>query len=212
MGKGKGGLRTEELGTEEIDAQHYAPCTLNCMYVFYCLLLWTVNTDLIWTVTLRFIATVWTFVNVDNCEWTLDKDKCNIFWQANKHFSFVFRYSKRTCCSSSDSRVYPTPLYYTGMLLYCKCKVAPFGPCPVWIPHPTQFAPHISTLDAYSYFMKSYTYLHHMYSYYIEAPFGPCTPLHLDPMFGLRTYYTYTIWTLDSYNDLQHLYSFYNID
>ena len=31
--------RTEEPGTEELDAQHYAPCTLNCIYVFYCLLL-----------------------------------------------------------------------------------------------------------------------------------------------------------------------------
>ena len=33
-------VRTEEeFGTEELAAQHYAPCTLNCMYVcFYCLL------------------------------------------------------------------------------------------------------------------------------------------------------------------------------
>ena len=25
----------EELGTEELDAQHYAPCTVNCMYVCF---------------------------------------------------------------------------------------------------------------------------------------------------------------------------------
>ena len=40
LGREKGRLgRTEELGTEELDTQHYAPCTLKCMYVFYCLLL-----------------------------------------------------------------------------------------------------------------------------------------------------------------------------
>ena len=33
LGMEKGELRTEELGTEELDAQHYAPCTWNCMYV-----------------------------------------------------------------------------------------------------------------------------------------------------------------------------------
>ena len=30
---------------------------------------------------LIFIVTVWTFVNTDICEWTLDKYMCNI-WQA----------------------------------------------------------------------------------------------------------------------------------
>ena len=52
-----------------------------------------------------------------------------------------------------------------------------------------------------------------MYSYYyIEAPFGPCTLPHLDPMFTLQTSYTYTIWTFDSYTYLQHMYSYYYID
>ena len=31
----KKGILGEELGTEEIDAQHYAPYTLNCMYVCF---------------------------------------------------------------------------------------------------------------------------------------------------------------------------------
>ena len=37
LGRGKGGIRTEELGMEELDAQHYALCTLNYMYI--CILL-----------------------------------------------------------------------------------------------------------------------------------------------------------------------------
>ena len=37
--QGKSGVRTEGLGNEELDPQHYALCTLKCMYVLYCLLL-----------------------------------------------------------------------------------------------------------------------------------------------------------------------------
>ena len=33
----KGNYEQKELRTEELDAQHYAPCILNCMYV--CILL-----------------------------------------------------------------------------------------------------------------------------------------------------------------------------
>ena len=33
----KKGNLGEELGTEELDAQHYVPCTLNCKYI--CILL-----------------------------------------------------------------------------------------------------------------------------------------------------------------------------
>ena len=51
--------------------------------------------------------------NIDNCEWTW----INIYLTTNQSFSFVFKYSKRTCCSS-DSRVYKTPFYYTGTLFY----------------------------------------------------------------------------------------------
>ena len=32
----KKGNLGEELGTEELDAQHYAPHTLNCMYFIAC--------------------------------------------------------------------------------------------------------------------------------------------------------------------------------
>ena len=31
----KGGIWQKKLRTEELDAQHYAPCTLNCMYVCF---------------------------------------------------------------------------------------------------------------------------------------------------------------------------------
>ena len=51
--------------------------------------------------------------NIDNCEWTW----INIYLTTNQSFSFVFKYSGRTCCSS-DSRVYKTPFYYTGTLFY----------------------------------------------------------------------------------------------
>ena len=45
-------------------------------------------------------VTVWTF-----CEWTLDKDKCNIFWQANK--SILVLCSRTEKNLSSRIRVYP---------------------------------------------------------------------------------------------------------
>ena len=35
LGMKKKGEFREELGTEELDAQHYAPCTLNCMDVCF---------------------------------------------------------------------------------------------------------------------------------------------------------------------------------
>ena len=63
----------EELGTEELDAQHYAPCTLNCMYVFYCLLLWTVNAYFIWIVTLWYL-----WMNLENINATYF-DKQQVF-------------------------------------------------------------------------------------------------------------------------------------
>ena len=39
LGRGKGEFE-EECGTEELDAQHYALCTLNCMYE--CILLFVI--------------------------------------------------------------------------------------------------------------------------------------------------------------------------
>ena len=85
----------EEPGTEELDAQHSAPAhwTVYMYFIacYYELLM------------LLFISTVTCVIIVNE---PLDKYKCNIFWQANKSsFSFVFIYSKRNCCCSSDSRV-----------------------------------------------------------------------------------------------------------
>ena len=93
LGREKGNLKKKNLELEELDAQHYVPCTLNCMYVFYHLLLWTVNADFIWTVTLIFIVTVWTFVNglwINLYATYFDK-------QTKSLIVFVFKYSKITC-------------------------------------------------------------------------------------------------------------------
>ena len=45
------------------------------------------------------------------------KDEQQYFDKQTEVFCFVFKYSKRTC--SSDIRVYPTPIYYTGAMPNC---------------------------------------------------------------------------------------------
>ena len=70
----------------ELDAQHYAPCTLNCMYI--CILLLVTLKLLLWTILYDcniVYSCEWTFMNISN------------ILTSKKYFSFVFRYSKRTC-------------------------------------------------------------------------------------------------------------------
>ena len=73
------------------------------MYV-YCLLLSTVNAYFIWTVALIFIVTVWTFVNTDICEWTLDKI-CVTFDKQQTSILVLCSSTVKEPAVSSDSRV-----------------------------------------------------------------------------------------------------------
>ena len=64
-----------------------------CMYVFYCLLLWTVDTYFIWTVTLYVL-----WMN-------FGKDKCNIIWQATSILVLCSDTVKEPATVSSHIRV-----------------------------------------------------------------------------------------------------------
>ena len=88
----------EELGTTRCTA--LCTCTLNCMYIcmyfiacYFELLLWTIYMNC-------NIDICVTCVTVNEHWWlwmNFGKDKQHILTSKQKYFSFVFKYSKRTC-------------------------------------------------------------------------------------------------------------------
>ena len=112
----KGNLE-EEPGTEELDAQHYAPCTLNCMYVCFIACYYEVLMLIYMNCNINIYCNC---INI--CQhWYLwmnfDEYKQHI-WQA-KCFLVLCSDTLKELAVPSDSRLYPSMEGWWKNVAFC---------------------------------------------------------------------------------------------
>ena len=75
---------------------HYAHWTV-CMFVYFIACYYELLMLIYMNCSMNICCDC---MNINDCEWALDKDKCNLFWQANKSILVLCSSTERTCFQS----------------------------------------------------------------------------------------------------------------